>query len=123
MFYLDLATDICYGELVTFFWDNLDLEAQTTLTIFKSARRTNGKVKATQLKTVNSVWTIFLPQKIIGLPIQEHTKQPGNLIMFPSLVTNKLYSPYCAGRAHKDLLKKLGIESPPSTACIMSSQP
>ena len=108
MFYLELTTGIRRGELVALLWDDLDLEAQT-LTISKSAGRINGEVKVTQPKTANSVRTIYLPRETVDLLTQEHTKHPGNPIMFPSPVTGKLYGPDCIGRLHKILLKKAGI--------------
>ena len=92
MFYLELTTGIRRGELVAILWDDLDPEAQT-LTINKSARRINGEVKVTKPKTTNSVRTIFLPQKTIGLLFQEHAKHLSNPIMFPSPVTGRLYGP------------------------------
>ncbi len=108
MLYLESTTGIRRGELVALLWDDLDLEKQT-LRISKSAGRINGEVKVTQPKTANLVRTIFLPEETVNLLIQEHTKHPGNPIMFPSTVTGKLYGPDCIGRLHKTLLKKAGI--------------
>lgn len=108
MFYLELTTGIRQGELVALLWDDLDLENQT-LTISKSAGRINGEVKVTQPKTANSVRTIFLPSETVDLLTQEHSKHPGNPIMFPSPVAGRLYGPDCIGRLHKTLLKKAGI--------------
>ena len=108
MFYLELTTGIRRGELVALLWDDLDLENQT-LTISKSAGRINGEVKVTQPKTANSVRTIYLPRETVDLLIREHTKHPGNPIMFPSPATGRLYGPDCIGRLHKTLLKKAGI--------------
>ena len=82
MLYLESTTGIRRGELVALLWDDLDLEKQT-LRISKSAGRINGEVKVTQPKTANLVRTIFLPEETVNLLIQEHTKHPGNPIMFP----------------------------------------
>ena len=108
MFYLELTTGIRRGELVALLWDDLDPENQT-LSISKSAGRINGEVKVTQPKTTNSVQMIYLPQKTIALLIQEHAKHLSKPIMFPSLVTGRLYGPDCIGLLHKSLLKKAGI--------------
>ena len=68
------------------------------MTISKSAGCINGEVKVTQPKTANSVRTIYLPKETVVLLVQEHTKHPGNPIMFPSPVTGRLYGPDCIGR-------------------------
>lgn len=108
MFYLKLTTGVRRGELVALLWDDLDLENRI-LSISKSVGRINGEVKVTQPKTTNLVRTIFLPEETVALLVQEHTKHPGNPIMFPSPVTGRLYGPDCIGRLHKTLLKKAGI--------------
>ena len=108
MFYLELTTGIRRGELVALLWDDLDLKTKT-FTISKSAGRINGEVKVTQPKTANSMRTIYLPRETVNLLVQEHSKHPGNPIMFPSPVTGKLYGSDCIGRLHKNLLKKAGI--------------
>ena len=108
MFYLKLTTGVRRGELVALLWDDRDLENRI-LSISKSVGRINGEVKVTQPKTTNLVRTIFLPEETVALLVQEHTKHPGNPIMFPSPVTGRLYGPDCIGRLHKTLLKKAGI--------------
>lgn len=109
-YYLELTSGLRRGELLALLWTDLDLENMTiSVTKTKQVNRINGQLKVTQPKTVNSVRTIFLPQKTIDLLIREHAKHPTNPIMFPSPVTGRLYGPDCIGLLYKNMLKKAGI--------------
>ena len=61
-------------------------------------------------KTRNSIRTLTLPQQVVDLLTEEHTKHPRNPYLFPSLKTGTMYDPDTFRRTHDKILKAIGAK-------------
>ena len=87
----------------------MDIENRT-LSITKQVNRINGELVVSPLKTRNSIRTLALPQQVVDLLTEEHTKHPCNPYLFPSPKTGIMYDPDAFRRTHDKILKAIGAE-------------
>ena len=59
-------------------------------------------------KTRNFIRTLALPQQVVDLLTEEHTKHPRNPYLFPSPKTGTMYNPDAFRRTHDKILKAIG---------------
>jgi integrase len=109
MFYLELTSGLRRGELLALLWTDLNVE-QRTISVSKQLGRLNGELVVSTPKTPNSIRTVVIPQQAVDLLIAEHEKHPDSPYLFPSPRTGGMFSPDSAGRIHKTLLRKAGID-------------
>ena len=110
MFYLELISGLCKGELVALQWADLDIENKTISVSKQAGRNSAGKPDITRPKTENSIRKISIPQDAVDLLIAEHQKHPSNPWMFPSPKTDGMYHPDSVVNIHKKILKDAGLE-------------
>lgn len=109
MFYLELTSGLRRGELLGLLWTDLNVK-QRTISISKQLGRLNGELVVSTPKTPNSIRTVVIPQQAVDLLAAEHEKHPDSPYLFPSPRTGGMFSPDSAGRIHKTLLRKAGID-------------
>lgn len=88
----------------------LGLESAYLKNTSKQLGRLNGELVVSTPKTPNSIRTVVIPQQAVDLLVAEHEKHPDSPYLFPSPRTGGMFSPDSAGRIHKTLLKKAGID-------------
>jgi len=110
MFFLELCTGLCKGELVALLWEDLDQEKKMIRVRKQAIGVKGGGVKVSRPKTETSIRTISVSQETIKLLVKEHEKHPENPYMFPSPVTGGMYYPDAITRLHDKILKSAGIE-------------
>ena len=88
-------------------WTDLDIENRT-LSITKQVNRINGELVVSPPKMRNSICTLALPQLVVDLSTEEHTRHPRNPYLFPSPKTGTMYNPDAFRRTHDKILKAIG---------------
>ena len=109
MFFLELCTGLRRGELLALLWSDLNTE-DLTISVTKQVAGRKGELVVSAPKTLNSIRVIAIPEQAAALLVTEHEKHPDNCFMFPSPATGKMYYPDSAGRLHKKILQKAGLE-------------
>lgn len=104
MFCLALTSGVRKGELVALLWSDVDTE-HCTISVSKQAAMIKSEMKITRPKSATSVRRISVPEQTIELLIQEHTKHPDSLYLFPSPKTGGIYHPDSVAKLHQKILK------------------
>ena len=108
-FYLELTTGLRRGELLALLWTDLDVE-NMTISVSKQVNRINGELVVSQPKTPNSIRKLAIPQRAVGLLVEEHAKHPHSPYLFVSPKTGTMFDPDSFRHTHEKILKAIGAE-------------
>lgn len=109
MFYLELVSGLCKGELTAFLWSDPDITNRTISVSKQYVKNPNGELTLSRPKTETSVRKVSVPQEAVDLLVAEHKKHPDNPYMFPSPITREMYHPDSIVNLHKKILKDAGL--------------
>ena len=108
-FYLELTTGLRRGELLALLWTDLDVE-NMTIFVSKQVNRLNGELVVSQPKTPNSIRKLAIPQRAVGLLVEEHSKHPHSPYLFVSPKTGTMFDPDSLRHTHEKILKAIDAE-------------